>query len=233
MKFVIIGLGQVGRSLAQSLIENGFEVSVIDVNEGVVSEMKDKVTYAQVGDASDARVLSQMELVGDDINVIVAIGEGFERGILIAAQLKELGVKNLYVRSVNVLHSRVLKLMGVNELFRVEDVAAKQLAARFVHSGFMQLRKIDKTHALAEVTLPSEWVGKSLRDVDLRRRFKLNMLTLRRGAVQVTEDDDLLAGSEQPVIDTPEPELLFQEGDILVLFGKESDLSSFVNHFDL
>ena len=235
MKFVIIGLGQFGSSLSRQLIADGHEVLVLDKDELLVTAIKDEVTSCHIGDATDIRVLNQLDLVGDDIYVVVAVGESFEKSILIASQLKEIGVKHLYVRSVNELHARVLKQIGVREMFRVEHVAATQLATRFSYEGIKHLRKIDKTHALAEVCLPKEWVGQCLQDVKLRSRFKLNLLTLRRGKVSVmnAEDDDVLAQSEQPVIDTPTPDLVFQAGDVLVLFGQEADLSRFVNQFEL
>ncbi len=229
MRFVIIGMGQFGRALALQLTQNGYEVTVLDQQENVIAELKDHVAYALTGDAMDERVLRQMDLVGGDLYVIVAIGEGFERSILITAQLKELGVKNLYVRSANHLHSNVLKLIGVKDLFRVEDVAAKQLVSHFQNEGLMRLRKIDRTHALAEVNLPASWVGKKLQDVQLRTNYQLNLLTLRRGmTLELAPDDDVLAAPEQPVIDTPSPNLIFERGDILVLFGKDEALSRFV-----
>lgn len=233
MKFIIIGLGQFGRALAIYLTRNGFEVTVIDEKESLISEIKDLVDAAIVGDASDIRLLKKLDL-GDDTCVIIAVGENFERNLLIAAQLKELGVKQLYARSVNELQGRVLKLIGVSELFRVEDVAAKQLAARFINEGLMRQRKIDATHSLVDVRLPADWVGKTLIEVELRSRYHLNLLTVRRGkATESSTDDDVLVQMEQPVMDTPVPTMQFQEGDVLVLFGKDADLQKFVEHFDL
>ncbi len=232
MKFVIIGVGQFGRALARYLSEKGHEVTILDQNESVIEEMQDIATYSLIGDASDIRVLRQLDLVGDDIYVIVAVGEQFERNLLISAQLKEIGVKHLFVRSVNDLHTKVLKLIGIGELFRVEDVAARQLADRFM-SEMMRLRKLDATHALADVPLPREWVGQSLRDVNLRRLYHLNLLTVRRGkARESAANDDVLVQPEQPVIDTPEPDMVFEEGDILVLFGREVHLQKFAEHFE-
>ena len=166
---------------------------------------------------------------------IIAVGESFERSLLIAAQIKEIGgVKHLYARSVNEMQGKVLKLIGVSELFRVEDVAAKQLATRFINEGLMRLRKIDTTHSLAEVNLPEAWVGKSLMEVELRSRYHLNLLTVRRGKpTETAETDDVILQPEQPVIDTPEPSMKFQQGDVLVLFGKDSDLQNFVDYFAL
>lgn len=233
MKFVIIGAGQFGRALALYLTQSGYEVTIIDAKESVIAELKDSVAYAMIGDATDMRVLRQLDLEGEDTYVIVAVGEVFERSILITAQLRQMGVKNLYVRSVNEIHANVLKLLGITELFRVEDVAAKQLASHFVNEGLMRSRRIDATHSLADVRLPAEWVGSTLMEVDLRKRYHLNLLTVRRGKAREDSGEDVLAQPEQPVIDTPEPSMQFQEGDVLVLFGKDADLQSFVDHFGL
>lgn len=234
MKFVIIGIGQFGRALALHLADLGFEVTILDEREPIVTELKDRVTYALVGDATDIRVLRQLELVGEDTYVIVAVGEQFERNLLITAQLKELGVTNLLTRSVNELHGKLLKLIGVNDLIRVEDVAARQLADRFTNEGLMRLRRMDATHSLADVRLPEEWVGRTLMEVGLRSEYRLNLLTVRRGKVNETHSsDDVLSEPEQPVIDSPNASLEFQAGDVLVLFGKDGDLQRFVEKFDL
>lgn len=234
MKFVIIGIGQFGRALALHLAEQGYEVTILDESESIITELKDRVTYALVGDATDIRVLRQLELLSEDTYVIVAVGEQFERNLLITAQLRELGVKNLYTRSVNELHGKLLKLIGVSDLIRVEEVAARQLAARFTNEGLMRLRRMDSTHSLADVRLPEDWVGRKLMEVGLRSEYHLNLLTVRRGKVnEEATADDVLSEPEQPVIDTPDANLQFQEGDVLVLFGKDADLQRFVEKFDL
>lgn len=234
MKFVIIGIGQFGRALALHLAEQGFEVTILDESESIITELKDRVTYALVGDATDIRVLRQLELLEEDTYVIVAVGEQFERNLLITAQLKEMGVTNLFTRSANELHGKLLKLIGVTDLIRVEDVAARQLAARFTNEGLMRLRRMDATHSLADVRLPDDWVGRKLMDVGLRSEYHLNLLTVRRGKVNENPTpDDVLSEPEQPVIDTPDANLEFQVGDVLVLFGKDADLQRFVEKFDL
>lgn len=234
MKFVIIGIGQFGRAIALYLSDLGYEVTVLDEKEASLTEIKDRVAYTLVGDASDARVLRQLDLQGDDTYVIVSVGEQYERNMLITAQLRDMGVKNLLVRSVNELHSKVLKLLGVADVFRVEDVAARQLAQRFTSSGLLKLRKMDDSHSLVDVKLPKEWVGRKLSEVGLRSDFRLNLLTVRRGlAKEDAAADDVLAKPEQPVIDAPEASMEFQEGDVLVLFGKDDDLKKFIAGFKL
>jgi len=246
-KFVIIGMGHFGRRLSLNLMSNGYEVTVLDECPSVIDSIKDDVSYALIGDATDSRVLEQLDLLEDKVCVIVAIGEGFERSILITAQLKELGAKKIYARCVNQLHANVLKLIGVRGIFRVEDVAAEQLASRFMYEGLMSLNKIDKNHALADARLPSDWIGKRLCDVDLRSKYQLNLLTIRRSQELNSEDesdddyddrndddsDDVLATSTLPVIDFPTPDLIFLKGDVLVLFGKDENLEDFANDFKL
>lgn len=234
MKFVIIGIGQFGRALALHLSDLGFEVTILDEREAIITELKDRVAYALVGDATDIRVLRQLDMTGEDTYVIVAVGEQFERNLLITAQLRELGVTNLLTRSVNELHGKLLKLIGVNDLIRVEEVAARQLAARFTNEGLMRLRRMDATHSLADVHLPAEWVGRKLMEVGLRSEFHLNLLTVRRGKLKENpSSDDVLSEPEQPVIDSPDASMTFQTGDVLVLFGKDGDLQRFVEKFEL
>lgn len=235
MKFIIIGLGQFGKALALYLTNSGYEVTAIDTNEAAVDEIKNNVADARVGDATDVRVLSRLDLKDDDTHVIVATGENAkERSIIITAQLKELGAKHVYARAVNDLQAKVLRLIGVEDLFRVEDVAARQLTDKFINEGLMRLRKIDATHSLAEVKLPIEWEGKTLMGVNMRKVHKINLLTIRRGTATETEaSGDVLSEPEQPVIDSPDPSLEFKPGDVLVVFGKDADLKAFVNKFDL
>ena len=132
MKFVIIGLGQFGKSLALHLTNNGYEVTVLDRNQAAIDEIKNDVVDARVGDATDVRVLKKLDLTGDDTHVVIAVGENYmERSIFLTAQLKELGVKHLYVRSINELQAKVLRLLGVENLIQVEEAAARQLTEIF------------------------------------------------------------------------------------------------------
>ena len=228
-KFVIIGIGQFGRALALHLHDEGYEVTAIDECESAINDIKDKVTQPIIGDATSDNLLDKLDL-GSNTHVIVAVGERFERNLLIAAHLKiTKGVEHLYVRSVNELQSEMLKLLGVTELFRVEDVAARQLARRFINRSFKSLTTIDSTHSLAEVPLPDEWIGKSLMESGLRSKYHLNLITVRRGKPSETPPDEaLIEQPEQPVIGTPDPAMAFQQEDVLVLFGKQSDLDDFV-----
>lgn len=232
MKFLIIGAGQFGRILALDLAKRGYEVTVLDRLESLIAEIQDDVTRALIGDATDRRVLEGLDLLDDDMRVILAVGEAFERSILIAASLIEMGVKHIYARYVTELQGKILEKIGVRNLFRVERVAAEQMAAILIHEGLIQLHKIDAQHDLGFVKIPEPWVGKRLCDVELRSKFHLNLVTVRRGAPEEASDEDVLDTSVRPVIGTPEPTMEFLKGDVLVLFGKEEDLKRFADYYN-
>lgn len=232
MKFLIIGAGQFGRILALDLAKRGYEVTVLDRLESLIAEIQDDVTRALIGDATDRRVLEGLDLKDDDMRVILAVGEAFERSILIAASLTEMGVKHIYARYVTELQGKILEKIGVKNLFRVERVAAEQMASILIHEGLIQLHKIDAQHDLGFVKIPEPWVGKRLCDVELRSKFHLNLVTVRRGAQEEASDEDVLDTSTRPVIGTPEPTMEFQKGDVLVLFGTEEDLKRFADYYN-
>lgn len=236
MRFIVIGLGQFGKALAISLASEGHEVTVIDSSEECVTEIKDQVSYALIGDAKDPRMIQELD-IDDNTTIFVAIGENFEASMLITAMLQERGATHLYVRVINKVHARLLKLMGVEGVIQPETIAASQLARKFDNQSFLRHVEIDATHALAEIKLPDSWAGQTLMDVMLRARYRLNLLTVRRGPSVTTEEadsaSDPLALPETPVIDFPEPTFVFQKGDLLILFGTEKDLNTFVEDFQI
>lgn len=239
MKFIVIGLGQFGKALALRLADDGHEVTVIDSSEELVSEIKDHVSYAMIADAKDIRVLRQLD-IDDKVTVFVTIGENFEASMLVTALLQDLGVKHIYCRVINKVHARLLKLMKVDGAIQPELMAAQELALKFDNQSFLRRVSIDATHALAEIKLPDTWAGQTLAEVMLRARYRLNLLTVRRGDSNENNADnddpsdiDPLAVSKVPVIDFPEPNMVFEKGDKLVLFGTDKDLEIFVEDFQI
>lgn len=236
MKFIVIGLGQFGKALALALSRDGHEVTVIDSSDELVTSIKDQVSYALIGDAKDHMLLRDLDL-NEDVTVFVTIGENFEASILITAMLQERGVKHIYTRVINKIHARILKTMGVEGVIQPEIMAASQLARKFDNQSFLRHVEIDATHALAEIRLPNSWAGQTLQEVRLRARYKLNLLTVRRGIQSQQEQQDALtdplAVPMTPVIDFPEPTFVFEQDDLLILFGTEKALNTFVEDFQI
>ena len=217
MKIAVIGLGQFGQQLALALVEEQHEVVVIDSDEKTVDALKERSAQAIIADATDARALEEIGLEEFD-RVCVTIGEDFAASLIITAHLQELGVKDLYVRSVNAVHKRLLDLMKVDQIVQAEELAARQLAKRMGIRGATRHFGLSETFGIVELRAPAYLVGRVLQNSDLRKRFGINLVTLRRADNKKNE-----------VIGVPPPELVFAEGDELVVFGMEKAIKEFSN----
>lgn len=218
MKFCIIGLGTFGKHLAHSFSLLGADVLGIDTSEDNVNAVKDEISYAAIMDATDSIAMKKLPLQEMDA-VIVAIGESMEASLLICAQLQELKVERIICRVVNPVHERLLKLMNINERVVPEAVAASRLAKSLLFTGVTNTLDLSQGYSIVEASAPSFMLGKTLLDVDLRRRYNLNLITVRqlRGSQSKQKDGGNILGIIPP-------EYRFQEGDSLVLFGSESDI---------
>lgn len=215
MKFAVIGLGQFGFQLALELAEQGHEVLAVDIDERIVDDLRDEVTHAVIADCTDKKALEQLVLRGLD-GVCVTIGEDLAVSLEITGLLQEIGIPNLYCRVLSQRHERLLRLMKVEHLIQAEVLAARQLAKRMGIRGAARHFALTEEHAIVELVAPASVVGKKLVELDLRGRFGINLVTIKRG------------GEDAPkVLGVPDPEWILHEGDALVVFGKESDIQKF------
>lgn len=221
-KFCVIGLGYFGMHLALRLSELGAEVLAIDNHQDVIDRISERVTHAVCMNATDERALRSLGLNDMDA-VIVAIGEGFESSIMTTAILQELGVKNIYNRVTSPIHERLLKLMNVTEVLLPEADAAEQLAYLLLLPGVLHSYIISNDYGIYEIETPEKFHNQKISEIDLRRKYKLNLITIKRlkkkgGLVSLGEYE------EYQVLGVPTPEQVLSEGDIMVLFGKEDDV---------
>jgi len=188
------------------------------MNEKTVDALKDRVAHAVIADAEDSRVLDQLGLHDFD-RVCVAIGEDFASSLVITGHLQELGVKHLYVRSVNRVHERLLRLMRIENIVQAEELAARPLAKRMgIRRGATRHFGLSDRFGIVELHVPAFLVGRTLIDADLRKRFGVNLVTVRRE----TE-------GRHEVLGVPPPDLLFRAGDELVVFGTGQAIKDFSN----
>jgi trk system potassium uptake protein len=221
-KFCVIGLGYFGLNLSLHLNEAGAEVMVIDNQQEKVNAISDKVTHAVCMDSADKESMRSMGIKDMDA-VIVAIGEGFESSIMTTALVQELGAKKIFARVTSLVHERILKLMNVSELLVPEAFAASKLAARLMNPGLIESFEINKDYGIFEIAAPKFFIDKTLLELNLRQIYKFNLVTLKR----IIKKRGLLTLGEKEeveVIGIPSPDLTIKDGDILVLFGKESNL---------
>ncbi len=225
-KIAVIGLGQFGLNLAMRLTEQGVEVLGVDSDEERVELVRDQIAHTVIMDSTDIRALRQMGLEDFDV-VVVAIGDDFEASILTAAHLQELKVKRIISRVLTPVHERLLKLMKVDELIVPEGEAAYQLSRTLSLRGVTEYLDISAHYSIVEIPLPKWIYGKTLQEVELRAKFKLNLITVLR---KTEEKNSLLSGKKKSkqVLGIPDVNLKFTEQDILVLFGHNDNIREFL-----
>ncbi len=221
MNFCILGLGAFGTSIAKELSLAGHQVLAVDNNEAHVDGIKELVTLAVQGDATDRELLLELGVEKYDA-AIVAVGENFEASLMMTAHLKQIGVKNVFTRVFHEVQEQLLDLMQVTGKVRVEALAAESFARCLSNSAFLRHFVVDRTHAVVELICPQALVGKTLLESEMRTKYQVNLVTVRR------KREGSFAPGEIPVIDgLPGPDFVFQEGDRLVVYGLERDIGKF------
>lgn len=223
-KFCIIGLGYFGSNLSKFLTTLGAEVLAIDKDYNKVEEISPYVTAAVQLDSTDKTALMSQG-VSDFDAVIVAIGEGFESSITTTAILQEIGVKVIYNRIVSQLHQRLLSLMGITNLLVPEAEAAEHLARQLISPAMIDSFKISDKHSVFIIKVPDKFIGKSIIDSKIRTDYNLNVVTIKKGKLIENKTKDTLFAA--PTIGVPLPTYIFEDEDILVLFGTEQDFENF------
>jgi trk system potassium uptake protein len=226
-KIAVLGLGHFGLHLSLYLTDLGAEVLAIDRREERVELLRDKVSHAVVLDTTDPRALAQIGIRDFDA-VVVAIGEGFESSILTTAHLQELKVKRIINRVVSPVHERILRLMNVPELILPEGEAAAHLARRLTIKGVIESVELSGEYSIIEARLPRWARGKTLNELDLRRRFNINLVTVIQDIEKGSDLLNLGKRQERKVLGVPDAEMKFEADDILVLFGKETSIRQFL-----
>jgi len=224
MKYIVLGLGHFGRSLAIHLTELGHEVIAADRKLTIVEQLKDKITHTVCLDSTDKEAVSSLPL-RDAHAVIVAIGEDEGASLLTTALLKQMHVKRIIGRVVSDLQRAVMEAMEIAEYIMPEEEAAERLAMRLDNIDIVDSFKVSDNYSIIETKVPQKYVGMTLKEANLTNIFKVIVLT----TVKISES--IAAGrskayKEASGIATSETRL--QEGDILVLFGELSNINRLI-----
>lgn len=225
MKFIIIGLGNFGGSLAEKLTQHGNEVIGVDSRSEKVVALKDKLSHTICMNATDQSAITHLPLKNTDI-VMVCIGEDEGANIMVTAHFKNLGVKRLISRAINPLHESVLQAIGVNEIVRPEEETAERWAKKLCLKGVIDSFELNKSYSIVEIVVPEKYIGKSIEEVKFRELHNVLILTIIRDA----QEKSFLGRSKTVanVQGIPEPTTMLQKDDIIVIYGNNEDLQRFV-----
>ncbi len=207
--FGVIGLGRFGFHVARTLAESGAEVIAVDRDEDRVRQVSEFVTHAYIADALDEKALEESGIFTAD-TVILSIGENVEASIMVAVILLDRRVKNVVAKAINPMHGEVLKRLGVKRVIYPEKEMAIKFAKSLIITGMLEEIPFAPGHSIFEIEAPENLIGKTLRELDLRNRFGINVLVIKRG---------------KEVIVNPKAHEVVREGDILLVLGNEENLS--------
>ena len=225
MKFAVIGLGEFGKAAALGLAKNGIEVIAVDVNMDRVNSVKDEVALAVRMDASQEDALHAHGIGEVDV-LIAAIGANFEAQVLVVVHAKHFGVKRIVARATTADHHKVLKAVGADEVFNPEEEAARWMVTRLFITNISSYFELADGFSVVEVNAPAGIVGRRLEELNLRRRFRINLVALKR--METTLAGEKVLKEFNPV---PLPEEIIQQNDVLALVGSVIDLANFMGEY--
>ncbi|MBL0922186.1 MAG: TrkA family potassium uptake protein [Phycisphaerales bacterium] len=234
-RFAVIGLGRFGSRLAQNLAAAGAEVIAIDHSRQIVEELRDKVTLAIALDATDEQALRLQGIDQVDC-AVVGIGNNFEANALATVLLRSIGVKRIISRAGNQMQAQILQRIGADGVVRPEDEAADRWSHRLLAPFTIDHIELAESYAIIQMPTPGAWVGKTLAELDMRRKHQVTLVAIKRlagaeaprtgapglpaGAAIGPSDQDLL----ERIVEAPLPTSRLRDTDILVIAGFDQDI---------
>ena len=209
--FFVIGLGRFGSSAAEKLYDMGHEVLIIDEDEDLVRQAADKATHAAIGDAREPGVLKAAGAEECDC-AIVAIGSDLAASIVITMNLKDMGVPHIVCKARDEMYKRALERVGADQVLIPEKEMAVRLVQSLGSNSFLDYIDFSDEYGIAEIDPPKQWIGKSLRSLDVRRKYHVNVLSIKN---ELTDKLNM----------SPGPEDVIDQNDTVMVMGKNEDLS--------
>lgn len=186
--YAVFGLGRYGTAVAKELVKNGAEVLAVDRNVNTVNAIASDIPVCKCADVTDPEVIKRLDIANIDV-VIVAMAENFEASVMTTMLCKEAGVRTVIVKCGDEMHSRILKRVGADKIIFPENESGMRLAKNLLTSGFVDMIELSSDVSMVEFDVKSEWIGKSLIDLNLRRKYSLNVVALcQNGKVIVNID---------------------------------------------
>ena len=204
---LVIGAGEFGSHLAKHLSELKCEVMVVDIDEKRVNDILPYVTNALIGDATSEEFLKTLGVGNYDI-CFVTLGNLFQQSLEATSLLNELGAKKVISRATNDVQMKFLLRNGADEAIYPEKQMAFRIATRFASDNILDFVQLDSDHLIYELKVPTEWYGKTIQQIDVRRKYSINILTVKR--------------NERVIMPSADTE--FKEDDVVLAIGDMKDL---------
>ena len=197
---LLIGAGRFGLHIAVQLFQLGHQVMAVDTNEERINDVLPYVTNAQIGDSTNAEFLHSLGIGNFDV-CLVTIGGSFQNSLETTSLLKELGAKCVVSRAERDVQAKFLLRNGADHIVYPEKQVAKWAAIRYSSNHIFDYVEIDDQHAIFEVEIPEGWIGKSVGELDIRRKYGINILGIKRsGKTDVSITPDTVLSGETTIL---------------------------------
>ena len=197
---LLIGMGRFGKTMAVELDKLGHQVMAVDSRERCINECIDFVTSAQIGDSTNPEFLKGLGIDNYDV-CIVTIKKDFQSSLETTTLLKDLGAKLVVSRAASDFHARFLLRNGADKVIFPEKQMAKWAAVRYGSNNMLDYVELDENVSIFELEVPQNWVGKTVAQVDVRKKYNINVLGMFiNGKLSVTMMPDTVFTSEHPIL---------------------------------
>ena len=207
--YAVFGLGRYGIAVARELVLSGAEVIAVDLDEKIVNAAADELPICKCADITDPEVIRQLGISNVDV-VIIAMASKLEASVLAITLCKEMGVKTVIAKCANEMHRKIFTQVGADKVVFPENESGTRLAKNLLSSGFVDMVSLAKNVSMIELDMRPEWVGKNLIELNLRKKYSINVVAIRKGD-SVSVDID--------------PHALLEERDKLIVIANTAKLS--------
>lgn len=176
--YAVLGLGRYGRAVAAELVKNGAEVLAVDIDQDNVNKAIDLIPVCKCADITDPEVIKRLGISNID-TVIIAMASNLEASVMATTLCKDAGVGNVIVKCGNEMHQKILSRVGADKVIFPEKESGIRLAKNLLSSGFAEMIELSDDVSMVELEVRDEWIGKSLIDLSLRKKFSINVVALK------------------------------------------------------
>ena len=207
--YAVFGLGRYGIAVARELVAHGSEVIAVDINEVIVNDMSSDIPICKCADVTDPEAVKQLGIANVDV-VVISMASNLEASVMAIMLCKELGVKKIIAKCANEIHRKILSRVGADIVVLPETDSGIRLAKNLLSSGFVDIIELSKNVSMVELDVKSDWVNRSIVELDLRKQYDLNIIAIRE---------------DKEVCTSIKPDMVLKEGMKLIVVVNTSRLS--------
>lgn len=190
--YAVFGLSSYGWAVAKELVRNGAEVLAVDSDENIVNNVIGEIPFCKCADVTDAEVIRRLGIENIDV-VIIAMANNLEASVMATMLCKEVGVKTVIAKCSNEMHRKILKRVGADKVVFPEKESGQRMANNLLSFGFVDMIELSQNASMVELDVKPEWVGKTLMELNLRKKYSINVVAIRQGNDVKTDIDPELA----------------------------------------